>query len=53
MAFSLQSADLDRNGLIDKYELGKLLVKLAPLEHPIDDLDAIFGKDGSGYNAAT
>jgi hypothetical protein len=40
----VQDADQDNNGLIDKYELGKLLTKLAPLEHPIDDLDAIFGE---------
>ncbi len=41
---TLQDADLDNNGMIDKFELSKLLTKLAPLENPIDDLDAIFGK---------
>jgi hypothetical protein len=41
---AVQDADLDNNGLIDKYELGKLLMKLAPLDNPIDDLDAIFGE---------
>jgi hypothetical protein len=41
-----QDADIDKDGLIDKYDLGKLITKMAPLEHPIDDLDAIFGMSG-------
>jgi hypothetical protein len=38
-----QEADLNGNGLLDKEEVGKLLLKLVPLEHPMDDIDAIFG----------
>ena len=46
----VQEADLDGKGTIDKYELGKLLMKISPLDHPVDDVDAIFDEVDTNRN---
>jgi hypothetical protein len=42
----LQSADLDKSGMVDKEELGQVIRSQlqVQLQDPINDLDIIFGK---------
>ena len=42
----MQSADLDKSGMVDKEELGQVIRSQlqVQLQDPINDLDIIFGK---------